>query len=372
MFTIITGLQGDGKTLLMIQTALKLLADNPDRRVYYHDIPEVIIPGFVKFDDPKKWYELPPGAIILIDEIQLHWPPIDSKNPINDITKALTLIRKQGHDLICATQDIMQLPKRYRALSKKHIHLIRKFGHEYSTRYVWEKVEDDPDDYHAKQKAEKDQFHFPKELYGTYKSADIHINRKRLPKKLILLPIAFLFVLIMFFVAYQVLMGDREISATEIAKEVHPANIYSSVTKSGEGKQITAVQYAQKLIPRIPDIPYSAPIYDKAFKVVTFPKPQCVYNHKKNDCRCYSQQATRLNISWDMCMELIEQGWFDPSRDPDKKERERTYDYLAANREKLEGIESRERRQAGYMDKAGKTEAPAPAMRQRSQQPVGG
>lgn len=348
MFTIVTGLQGHGKTLLMIQMALILRDQNPGRTIYYHGIPEVKIPGFAEFMEPEKWYELPQGAIILIDEIQLYWPDIDTRQPKTPITRALTLIRKNGHDLICGTQDIMQLSKRYRALSNKHIHLVRIFGHDRSTRYQWEKVQDNPDDYHAKQDAEKDIFKFPKELYGKYKSADVHISRKRIPRKLMLIPVGLLFVLGMVGWGYYTLFGGR--SATEIAASVHPVNVIPGMSDKPVSRALTPVEYAERFIPRINDLPYTAPVYDVAFEVKTFPKPQCIYNHKKNDCRCYSQQATRLNVGWDMCMRLIENGWFDPTIDPDKKQDRERYDYLADNYLKLKMIEARERREQGFME----------------------
>jgi hypothetical protein len=98
----------------------------------------------------------------------------------------------------------------------------------------------------------------------------------------------------------------------------YPDNIDDSGSESVE-------QYQAKYIPRITDLPHTAPVFDKLTQVKTFPRPQCLYRWRNNVCKCYTQQATPLDVSHDMCMHIVKNGWFNPfkeeSSEPAESER---------------------------------------------------
>ena len=89
-------------------------------------------------------------------------------------------------------------------------------------------------------------------------------------------------------------------------------------------------------MPRLPDVPSSAPIYDDITRPVTYPKLSCMYtadlgmvakNNKRlavgqrdgkiYGCRCNTQQGTRAVVSFEACMAYVEEGAFDPAK-PDR------------------------------------------------------
>src|SRR5690606_19342440 len=92
-------------------------------------------------------------------------------------------------------------------------------------------------------------------------------------------------------------------------------------------------QYLESRAPRVRDIPASAPIYDQLATPQSFPKPVCIassdsrllarnrsrmeveyYNGSFIGCRCNTQQGTRLDVSFDFCISVVENGYFDDTR----------------------------------------------------------
>ena len=104
----------------------------------------------------------------------------------------------------------------------------------------------------------------------------------------------------------------------------------------GEAQPLTAEDYIALRVPRLPDVPSSAPIYDDITRPVTYPKLSCMSssdpqmvakNHKRltlgyregkvYGCRCNTQQGTRAVVSFEACMGYVEEGAFDPAK-PDR------------------------------------------------------
>ena len=76
-------------------------------------------------------------------------------------------------------------------------------------------------------------------------------------------------------------------------------------------------EYIKKFTPRIKDVPWSAPVYDEVVEIKSFPRPQCVLWHSgkySGQCRCFSQQATPLSVNQNMCVEIVNSGYFEPYR----------------------------------------------------------
>jgi zona occludens toxin len=99
---------------------------------------------------------------------------------------------------------------------------------------------------------------------------------------------------------------------------------------------LTPDQYIAARIPRVPDSPSSAPIYDQVTQAVSYPKTFCVSSKDQQlierasskmtlgykdgrlqGCRCNTQQGSKIEISFDVCMATVENGFFDPAK-PDK------------------------------------------------------
>ncbi|MES9870242.1 MAG: hypothetical protein ABW149_11170, partial [Sedimenticola sp.] len=70
------------------------------------------------------------------------------------------------------------------------------------------------------------------------------------------------------------------------------------------------------LKPIVEGRPWTAPVYKVAQQVKDWPRPNCIRNEITKSCRCYSQQATILATTTAICNALIEQGFFDPTKEP--------------------------------------------------------
>lgn len=70
-------------------------------------------------------------------------------------------------------------------------------------------------------------------------------------------------------------------------------------------------------MPTIPEKPESKPLYDNVRQVKTFERVAACIKHSKNDCVCYSDQATILpEVSKERCLKYVKDGLpFDPYRD---------------------------------------------------------
>ena len=315
MLTIITGLPGHGKTLLTLSMVPE---EYKDRDIYYHGIEELMLP-WIYLNDPTKWHELPAGAVIVIDEAQQYFPLRQPRNEVPIHCSKFETHRHKGHDVILITQDAKLIDHHVRRLCGRHHHVARaRTGHQMSI--IWSAGQVfDPKNYHEKQACEKKPFKYPKDIYSLYKSAEVHTVKTHYPLRLILFPILFLVIasILYYGVPFLATMGrgheqplaDNFIQEKPSEKIKYQQVQYDSTTDIQE--------YLYKLTPRIDNLPHTAPIYDEAYKVKTFPKPNCISS--KSKCICYSQQATKLVIEKSVCEHYIENGYFDPTK-MDKKE----------------------------------------------------
>ncbi|MNF64901.1 hypothetical protein D3C84_466470 [compost metagenome] len=93
-------------------------------------------------------------------------------------------------------------------------------------------------------------------------------------------------------------------------------------------------EYVEVRTPRVDDVAASAPVYDDLTKPRDFPRPICaatsdqalvdkaprrrqtlgVYDNKPHACQCYTQQMTRMATTFDFCMDVVVNGYFDDTR----------------------------------------------------------
>ena len=62
-------------------------------------------------------------------------------------------------------------------------------------------------------------------------------------------------------------------------------------------------------MPRLPDFPHTAPAYDEVTKPTEAPYPAACVQMGKT-CKCYTQQATLLQVSGTVCLQIVAQGFF--------------------------------------------------------------
>jgi zona occludens toxin len=304
VITVITGLPGNGKTLYALAW-LQAKAEKEGRTVYYSGIADLKVPGWVEFD-AEKWTELPTGSYILVDEAQRVYRPRAAGSKVPAYVEALETHRHKGVDLVLITQHPMLLDGNVRRLAGQHFHIVRKFGAAWSTVHEWGRIKENCDKSRAD--SSRIEFKFPKHVYGWYKSAEAHTHKLRLPPRVVLF-IAMPFILAALgYLAWTKLDPDRRAEAArQKAKEQGAQPITQQTARPGQ--LMTAAQYVEQFAPRVQGLAYTAPIYDQVTQPTEAPYPAaCVV--MRDECRCYTQQATRLDVGDDLCRQIVAKGFF--------------------------------------------------------------
>jgi zona occludens toxin len=344
VITLLTGQPGNGKTLHLIWMVEKILKETP-RPVYYWNI-KGLQRAWLPMGDAStfgaskdgvqpdtsvvlKWWELPHGSLIVIDEAQGIFRP-RGKGHVPDYVAQLETHRHNGHDLILLTQHPQLIDNSVRKLAGRHINVVRRFGMESATIYQWETVKDPTSD-RDKKEALKTTWSFPKELYGAYQSAEVHTVRKDFPwKKVVVLVGGGGFVIFaMAFVLYRLKnpSGADDLRAKYggtvdiAAKDVPAAARNPSLPNFWDGAART---------PRVKGMPDSAPMYDHMQAVRSMPSVAGCLAIWKDDagtllasCSCVTDQSTPIEMDVRMCLDHVQHKVYDPRRAPQLVERGR-------------------------------------------------
>lgn len=316
MIYLITGQPGDGKSLYTI-TAVNVRAEKENREVYYAGIEDLRLP-WVKMEDPTKWYELPVGAIIVIDEAQSIFRPRGTGSHVPLHVSQLEEHRHKGYDIYLITQHPMLVDSNVRRLVGTHLHVKRKFGAPAATVHEFNAVKEQVDK--NREGSIRHEFIYPKSSYGLYKSAELHTHKVRIPMRVVMI---FLIPFAIGAVVYGVWhWWDSRLQATAAAKESFdkaassrtPTGQVGGSAKAGGAAQKTeqekAVEFVQSFNPRLPGMAFSAPRYESMTGAQYVPVPAACLESRSRGCRCYTQQATPLNVPAAMCRDIVANGWF--------------------------------------------------------------
>jgi hypothetical protein len=347
MFVLRTGLQGNGKTLNTIKE-VDAKAAKEGRPVYYHNIrgfdpnAEVLEAVWQEFDDPQKWHELPQNAMIVIDEAQKFFRVRPAGSAVPAYASALETMRHRGHELHCITQNPGLIDTHFRKLCNSHIHYVRGHKGPVVKRWEFERVNMDVEKKSDFSEGQATRVLLDKKYFGVYQSVadgSEHHMKFKPPRALFVLIIC---VLGIGYFGYGVY--ERRIAPPTPTHE--PATDARAATPAGspvtqqppqEGPEpLSTEDYVSLRVPRIPDVPSSAPIYDEITRPVTYPQLSCLHtsdpdllarNHKRftlghldnkvYGCRCNTQQGTRAVVSFEACMAYVNEGAFDPAK-PDR------------------------------------------------------
>lgn len=321
MLHLVTGLPGHGKTLNTIERIEKLRIET-GRKVFYHGIPELAL-DWELFDSPEQWYALPHNAIIVIDECQGTFPVRPPKNEAPQKCTEFETHRHKGWDIFLITQDPRLVDHHVRRLVGHHRHIERKFGVQAATVHEWERAAT-IDDYHDKQASNKTVWKYPKQVYKLYKSATQHTVKKSVPKWLYLLVVLVLFVGLLLYWFINTLWGDDRFEDRPHYEET--SFLPTSPLPTSKKKELT---FAQMMIPEVKGMPQSAPFYREVYKARSFPKPNCIMSGDRTRCDCYSQQVTKMRIDYRTCINIVENGLFDPTIEDPQRQQARRADMRA-------------------------------------------
>lgn len=317
MLHITTGLPGNGKTLFTIWHVKKYLEkenkiaeknNSENREVYYHGIKGLSL-GWNQLDDPKEWWDLPTGSIIIIDEAQHTFPNMPSGSARPDYYMKMTEHRHKGFDIFLITQNASNIDFKVRSMCNRHFHLARKHGMPMATLYEFPTVQDTSKDWYKKaEDLQKKQWKFPKEVYNYYESAEVHTHRANIPYvKLGGIAVLTVITASLFYKGITS-FSTRSYEDEQIAEQLSQPTTENITRVSNPQFQI------QDLKPTIEAIPASAPIYKNLFAIQDAPRIDGCSLYQFNDesiCKCNDQRGNLLSIDEQTCVSYITNGFFD-------------------------------------------------------------
>lgn len=369
MLYLRTGLPGAGKTLNAIREIdlehqpdpndpsrrLHRDPDDPDlppRTIYYYGIPDLKVDRlkskWVEFDTPEQWFDLPDGSVIVIDEAQRIFGNDGSRARPEKVTRFETH-RHQGLDIHLITQHPSLLSSPVRKLVGKHINFIRPYGRQKGIfRHEYEFCIDSPEKRANFKQAQEEKVSLDPAYFGTYKSSTVHTHKpvtpsyiKKIPLILlaIAVPVGILIALGWFIIG----RAQEKVEATQATQEpiqqgVAPSSTLASSTAVRRQPPPDPLEgYVADRTPRVEAFPASAPRYDDLTKPRDFPRLVCAASFDKRvvarnrarghpigadakgrlfSCTCYTQQVTRVDTTPEFCLDVVNNGLFDDTRQP--------------------------------------------------------
>lgn len=348
MIFLHTGLPGHGKTLNTIKE-VDAASVEQDRPVYYHNItgldPAKLKGQWYEFEDPHKWFELPDNSIIFVDECQHFFQPRDTRKERPDYIAHFQTHRHKGFDIHLVTQDMRFIDVEVRRLVGNHVHYWRPFGLNKISRYEYEKATDF-EKVSDRAFAKRTIVSVDKSFFGAYKSAVGHHVKVKLPFRVYVIVGVLLVCGFAFYRVYDRLSGSAEVVETEAEPptsiQESAKSLIGGVTSSlgftpeaanGGSPRLTTAEYLERQLPRVADLPSSAPIYDQLTQPVSYPRLYCMsstdsrivdrararqqavryINDTLTTCQCYTQQGTRYKTEFEFCMQSSTEGYFDPA-----------------------------------------------------------
>lgn len=312
MITLITGLPGACKTLYTL-TFVKAWAEKEGRDVFYAGIKDLMLPWTEI--DATKWFECPTGSIIVIDEAQTIFRPRSLGKEPPDYVSKLETHRHQGIDIVLITQHPLLVDSAIRRLTGKHMHCVRQWGMQKSTLHEWNSVRENCDKPAGRTDSIKHHWKFDKRSYAFYKSAEVHTVKRNIPMRVWVLFVGM--PLIFAFLGYRIYSSVNErmhptaaAQSSGAIKSAAPAGLRDDTPKPA---YLDPVDDARRFVfdrtPRVDGLQLTAPRYDKVTEAKTAPIPAACVT-MQGQCKCYSQQGTRLDVPADMCIEIVERGFF--------------------------------------------------------------
>lgn len=309
MLTLITGAPGAGKTAALVS----MLADlGKDRQLYVNGIPDLQIPH-VQLDEPERWMELvPDGSVIIIDEVQNVWRPQGPGQKIPDHIAKLETHRHRGLDFYIITQGPNLVHANVRALVGRHVHL-RDLGFMGRWWYEWPET---CDNCRTAWKGAplKKKYKLPKKIFGSYKSASLHVKPERsFPWMVVVLVVALLVVGVLSWVFYRSIsdrMSPPKPSPAVVAPVGSSALSGGSLTGGG-GALGGPPDERTDMVPRLSDRPWTASAYDALRTVVRVPYITgaiCL----NDQCVCYHKMAKLREVSSSACLQWAKDQPFNP------------------------------------------------------------
>lgn len=313
MLYLVTGANGAGKTL----NTLKWVRERQikeGRPVCHNGRFEPVENGELstwKKIDIQNWQDEPDGTIFLVDECHNDFPlrPPSAHPP--EYVRMLAEHRRRGFDFYLVTQHPQNIDAFVRRLIGSpgwHRHLKRAFGGELVSVQEYPAVNAQCEKQGAGKNGSVTMVPFPREVFSWYRSASLHTGKRTIPRMVWLLLLCVLLVPVLFVLAFKT-VGQSSLEKVSPQNAATMAHAGPQRPSAGAAQVVNVEDYLKARQPRIPDLPHTAPAYDEVTKPVTAPYPAACMTFK-GECRCYTQQGTRLAVSSMLCVQIVERGYF--------------------------------------------------------------
>ena len=344
---VYTGKPGNGKTAFMVK---RLLAEakKKDARPLFAAGIDGLAPGLATvLDNPTRWNEyvldetgtcgcsaadvvfkddkgveirrekrahrhdlVPDGALVFVDEAWKWFGHLHDASRQATPKHVLDLAehRHRGIDFVWTTQGPNQLYPFVRPLCADHYHHVRRFGTQFVDVFHWQELQEDVKSTTRRESAQHSLQALPTESFGAYKSAEVHTIKRRLPKKLLMIPALVVTLGVLSWIAVESLRpANAKPDAPMVAGEADPYTGPVAAAQTAETvRPMTAEEWAQRFVPRISSVPGSAPAFDHR-EPVSVPQVFCGIGESMG-CRCYTEQGTRYEMDLAECTALVHQG----------------------------------------------------------------
>jgi len=322
MIYLFTGSPGSGKTLRAIWYLMTMPKEHAWRPIY-SNITDLKLPDREVHPLPDSWQTCPKGSIFVMDEAQRIWPA-SGKQGLSTKPDVLALDehRHGGYDFYLITQHPTLLDSTVRKFVTMHEHLVRASGREMVRVFSKNRVFEVGDARELKA-AESAFWKYPKEYYGYYKSADVHVVRKfKLPWGLRLL--LFFLATAILYVGYHLFTNKGLVKTANVASNEMSEQVKGASEKAQDyidvDKAETPGLQPEHYISRIPDRPETAPLYDGLRVPTQFPViVGCITykeHYQEETCNCYTQQGTIVEeVSHNECKIMVAKRRFQPYMD---------------------------------------------------------
>jgi len=324
-----TGANGSGKTLFTLKDVReKQLKEN--RPVCYNGRFDLVANFGWKKIDAKDWQLEPDGTIFLFDECHNDFPKRGNTEAVPDHVKMLAEHRRRGFDFYLITQHPMNLDAFVRRLIGEpgwHSHLKRTPGAAMVSDLRWAAVNPQCEKPGSGATGEITMRPFPKEVYGWYNSATLHTAKPKLPRAVWVALACLLAVPFLGYLAFssftQSISGKQTALGAPQAGASAPRPFRPGSPPGGTRAPAVAsgAEYLAMRTSRIPGFAHTAPAFDAVTAPAVAPYPAaCVAGHNrrlaKDECACYTQQGTRLQVPSDVCGQIVANGFFIEWRQP--------------------------------------------------------
>lgn len=341
---LFTGLPGNGKTLLMVERLMKE-SEAAARPIIAAGIDGLLDGVATILDDPRKWndhdpngdptcdchgdgklhaHRIPDGSLIFVDEAWKWFGHLQDATRQSTPAHVLALAehRHRGIDFVWTTQMPVQLFPFARSLIQNHHHVVRRFGTQLIDVYTWQELCEDVKSLPKRDAAIKKTRMLPKEYFGNYKSATLHTIKRKIPFRVLMLPVLLVAGVLAAYFAYAWLKPEH------MAKKYGGASSNSAQAESsqaagmGQGSEKKekrfrdSADYTKQHLPRFGTMPWTAEVFDgrdvvsdpRLFCMSSNPGPDSTGKHIDHTCTCITEQGSYYELDIHTCRFVARRG----------------------------------------------------------------